>query len=32
MKFNVKLNIQLKGKDIEENMNLYRVLNYLIER
>ena len=26
MKFNVKINIQLKGKDIEENMNLYREL------
>ena len=26
MKLNVKINIQLKGKDIEENMNLYREL------
>lgn len=24
MKLNVKINIQLKGKDIKENMNLYR--------
>ena len=26
MKLNVKINIQLKGKDIKENMDLYREL------
>lgn len=26
MRLNVKINIQLKGKDIKENMNLYREL------